>query len=149
MVDISHKDPTQRYARASCVISMKAETLAAIENGQVLKGDVLQVARLAGIMAAKQTPHLIPLCHAIQLSNVEIEFTTQNEKQIRIEATVGATDRTGAEMEALVAASTSALTIYDMCKSADRGMVVEHLRLEEKSGGKSGRFVRGSTDVDQ
>ena len=124
---------------------MKVETSDAIRAGRIGKGDVLQVARLAGIMAAKQTPTLIPLCHTIAISSVEIEFEVLS-KEVVVTASVVAVDRTGAEMEALTAASIAALTIYDMCKSIDRAMTVTQLRVEEKTGGKSGRFVRQGTN---
>lgn len=148
MVNVSEKSPTERMARASCSVSLQPATLQAIREGRIGKGDVLQVARLAGIMAAKQTPNLIPLCHVIALSSVEIEFDTSGDR-VHIESSVQAVDRTGAEMEALVAVATAALTIYDMCKSIDRGMTIEHVRLEEKSGGKSGHFVREASSDDQ
>ena len=130
MVDVGAKEVTPRHARASGLVQMKPETLALIRNRQLAKGDVLEVARLAGIMATKKTSDLIPLCHPLSLDSV------------RIESEVRVTARTGVEMEALTAVSIAALTIYDMCKSVDRGMTIESIALEEKSGGKSGHFVR-------
>ncbi len=144
MVDVGEKAVTVREARASGRVRMRPETLALVRDRKVAKGDVVEVARLAGIMAAKRTWELIPLCHPLPLDSVEIAFDFPDESSIAIEATAKATARTGVEMEALVAVSTAALTIYDMCKSVDRAMVVEHIRLEEKSGGKSGHFVRSS-----
>ncbi len=122
---------------------MKPETLAAIREQTVRKGDVLGVARLAGIMAAKRTGDLIPLCHPLPIEWAEVTFEYPDDQTVLVVATVGITARTGVEMEALVAASTAALTIYDMCKSADRAMVIEQVQLEEKSGGRSGNFRRG------
>ena len=141
MVDVSAKDVTARTASAKAVVRMRAETLARIEAGSIAKGDVLGVARLAGIMAAKRTSDLIPLCHPLPLAAVTIELTPRREScDVEIVATVKVTGRTGVEMEALTAASVAALTIYDMCKAIDRGMVIAELRLVHKSGGKSGTF---------
>lgn len=148
MVDVGQKPATDRMARATCSVEMRAETVSAICEGKVGKGDVLQVARLAGIMAAKQTPSLIPLCHSVSLSSVEVAFVVA-EQRIDITVIASAVDRTGVEMEALTAASIAALTIYDMCKSIDREMTIARVRLEEKSGGKSGRFVRQGIENDQ
>lgn len=145
MVDVSEKAVTQRFARASGRVSMQAATLQRIRDRGIGKGDVLEVARLAGIMAAKQTSSLIPLCHPLPLSSVEIEFAFPDETSVTLEARVRVDAKTGAEMEALVAVSAAALTIYDMCKSVDREMTVELVRLEEKSGGKSGHFRRVDT----
>jgi cyclic pyranopterin phosphate synthase len=142
MVDVSTKDVTLRAARASAMVRMRAETLRTIRDKGMAKGDVLVVARLAGIMAAKQTSQLIPLCHPLPLDAVSVSFEFPDPVTVAICAEAQATARTGVEMEALVAASVAALTIYDMCKSVDREMVVEQVRLEEKSGGQSGRFVR-------
>jgi cyclic pyranopterin phosphate synthase len=142
MVDVGTKDVTVRHARASCLVRMRPETLQLIRRQEVAKGDVLEVARLAGIMAAKRTATLIPLCHPLPLDAVTLRFAFPDDASVAIEAEARATARTGVEMEALVAASIAALTVYDMCKAVDRAMVVEHLRLEEKSGGKSGHFVR-------
>ncbi len=136
------KEVTSRCARASGLVRMKPETLALIRNRQLAKGDVLEVARLAGIMAAKKTAELIPLCHPLSLDSVQLSFDFPDDSSVRILAEVRVTARTGVEMEALTAVSVAALTIYDMCKSVDRGMTIESIALEEKSGGKSGHFVR-------
>ena len=146
MVDVGSKDVTVRIARASGRVRFaEAETVALIRNRKVSKGDVLEVARLAGIMSAKRTSEVIPLCHTIPLDSVEVRFDFPDRTVIGIRAEARATARTGVEMEALVAVSTAALTIYDMCKSVDRAMVIEQVRLEEKSGGRSGHFVRPSS----
>jgi cyclic pyranopterin phosphate synthase len=121
---------------------MQPETLARIQQRGFAKGDVLEVARLAGIMAAKRTGELIPLCHPLALESVTVGFSFPDERTIAIEAEVHVTAKTGVEMEALTAVSVAALTLYDMCKAIDRGMAIEQIRLEEKSGGKSGHFVR-------
>jgi len=142
MVDVSQKTVTDRVARASGRISMAAETLRLIRDRRLAKGDVLEVARLAGIMAAKRTGDLIPLCHPLGLDAVSIAFEFPDDRSIEIEATVRVTARTGVEMEALTAVSVAGLTIYDMCKAVDREMVIEQIRLEEKSGGRSGHFLR-------
>ena len=142
MVDVGDKAVTQRKAVASGRIIMLPETLKLIEQGNHKKGDVLGIARIAGIMAAKKTSELIPLCHAIALTKVSIEIAEHGEDAILIMATAETTGQTGVEMEALVAASTAALTLYDMAKAIDRGMVVTDICLMEKSGGKSGDFVR-------
>ncbi len=144
MVDTSAKPLTLRVARASGRVSMHSATLAAIRASRVAKGDVFEVARLAGIMAAKQTAALIPLCHTLALDSVEVAFNFPDEQTLGIEVVARANGRTGVEMEALVAASTVALTIYDMCKAIDRGMVIQRIQLEEKSGGASGHFLRGA-----
>ena len=141
MVDIGEKPVTERKAVARGRIRMQPETLQLIIGGDAKKGDVLGAARLSGIMAAKRTCELIPLCHPLRLTSVTIEFTPDTDSsQIVILANVNARDRTGVEMEALVAVSTAALTIYDMCKSYDRGMIIDDIRLLEKSGGKSGLY---------
>ncbi len=141
MVDVGEKAVTERQAIAGGRIGMKSETLRLIIEGDVGKGDVLAVARLGGIMAAKRTGELIPLCHPLRLTSITIDFTPDNDaSEINIMAAVKARDRTGVEMEALVAVSTAALTIYDMCKSYDRGMIISDIRLLEKSGGKSGHY---------
>jgi cyclic pyranopterin phosphate synthase len=141
MVDVSAKAETARSATACARIVMKPETLALIQSGQARKGDVLGVARLAGIMAAKRTADLIPLCHPLPISAVAVDFALDKTRPaIEIAATVRTTGRTGVEMEALTAASIAALTIYDMCKAVDRGMVVEALRVTAKAGGASGDF---------
>ena len=142
MVDVAEKKITLRVARASGRVRMDTETLALVRDRKLAKGDVLEVARLAAIMAAKQTSQLIPLCHVIPLQAVSVSFEFPDKRTIAIEAEVKATDRTGVEMEALTAVSIAALTIYDMCKAVDRGMVIEQIRLEEKSGGRSGHFRR-------
>lgn len=144
MVDVAAKPVTQRVATASGRVRMKAETLALVRDRQSAKGDVLEVARLAGIMAAKQTSALIPLCHQVPLDAVELKFDFPDAQQVVIVATAAATARTGVEMEALVAVSMAALTVYDMCKAVDRAMTIEHIQLEEKSGGRSGHFQRAS-----
>lgn len=142
MVDVGAKPESHRVARASAVIRMNPETLALIRDKQLAKGDVLEVARLAGIMAAKKTADLIPLCHPLPLTSVTLEFSFPSGDTVRIEAAARVFARTGVEMEALTAVSVAALTVYDMCKAADRGMVIEAVRLEEKDGGRSGHFVR-------
>ena len=142
MVDTSAKPETQREARASGRVRMEPDTVALIRNGALAKGDVLEVARLAGIMAAKRTAELIPLCHPLPITSAQIDFYFQGDNLVIIEAIVRVFGRTGVEMEALAAVSVAALTVYDMCKSVDRGMTIERVRLEEKSGGKSGHFTR-------
>lgn len=142
MVDVSDKDITARTATARGRIAMQQTTLALIRSGQVKKGDVLQVARLAGIMAAKQTANLIPLCHPLALSSVEVDLTcNDDESAVDIEATVKLKGRTGVEMEALTAVSVAALTVYDMCKAVDRSMRIDSIRLVHKDGGKSGEYT--------
>ncbi|WP_206935730.1 cyclic pyranopterin monophosphate synthase MoaC [Roseococcus thiosulfatophilus] len=140
MVDVSAKAETARVARARARIVMRPETLALIQDGRAGKGDVLGVARVAGIMAAKRTHELIPLCHPLLISKVAVEFDIQPPDAIEVEAMVSLTGRTGVEMEALTAASIAALTIYDMVKAVDRGMRIEALRVVHKEGGKSGTF---------
>lgn len=142
MVDTSAKPETQRLARASARVRMAPATLTLIRDRGLSKGDVLEVARLAGIMAAKQTGTLIPLCHPLPLSAVSLDFSFEGADLLRIDATARVVGRTGVEMEALTAVSVAALTVYDMCKSVDRVMTIERIRLEEKSGGKSGPFRR-------
>lgn len=142
MVDVADKDVTSRVALASARVRMDPSTLRVLLEGAAKKGDVLATARIAGIQAAKRTPELIPLCHVIALSSVEVHFEPQDDG-VRIEARAKATDRTGVEMEALTAASVAALTIYDMLKAIDRGMVIEAIQLETKSGGRSGDWARG------
>jgi cyclic pyranopterin phosphate synthase len=142
MVDVGAKQVTRREAKASACVRLQSSTLALIRDEQVSKGNVLEVARLAGIMAAKRTHELIPLCHQWPLDAVEVAFAFPDAEQIAIAATAKATARTGVEMEALVAASVAALTIYDMCKAVDRGMRIEQVQLEEKSGGQSGDYRR-------
>jgi cyclic pyranopterin phosphate synthase len=145
MVDVGAKEVTSRMARASGRLTLEPTTLARIRERKLSKGDVLEVARLAGIMAAKRTDELIPLCHTLPLDAVAIDFDFPDTQTIAIQATARVTGRTGVEMEALVAVSVTALTIYDMCKSVDRGITIGEIRLEEKSGGKSGHFVRSTT----
>ncbi|HEX3952851.1 MAG TPA: cyclic pyranopterin monophosphate synthase MoaC [Stellaceae bacterium] len=141
MVDVSDKDQTDRIATAGARVVMKPETLARIQAGEIAKGDVLAVARIAGIMAAKRTSDLIPLCHPLALTSVAVELTCVAEKSsVDVTATCRLKGRTGVEMEALTAASVAALTIYDMCKAIDRGMTVTDVRLLRKSGGKSGDY---------
>jgi cyclic pyranopterin monophosphate synthase len=141
MVDVGDKNVTERIAKATATITMQPETLALIQDGKAKKGDVLGVARLAGIMAAKKTADLIPLCHPLALSHVGVEFIIHAfENAIEAQATCKLKGRTGVEMEALTAASITVLTIYDMCKSVDRGMIISDTRLLEKSGGKSGSY---------
>jgi len=142
MVDTTEKVETARLARASAKVRMAAQTLATIRERTLAKGDVLEVARLAGIMGAKRTPDLIPLCHPLPLTGISLDFTFESADLLRIEATVRTFSRTGVEMEALTAVSVAALTVYDMCKSVDRALSIEQIRLEEKSGGKSGTFQR-------
>jgi cyclic pyranopterin phosphate synthase len=141
MVDVSAKAETVREATARARITMRPETLALIESGTAKKGDVLGVARLAGIMAAKRTADLIPLCHPLPIAAVTVDLAPDTASSaVEITATVRTTGRTGVEMEALTAASVAALTVYDMCKAVDRGMVVDGLRVVAKSGGASGEF---------
>jgi cyclic pyranopterin phosphate synthase len=142
MVDVGRKDVTVRKATASGLVRMEASTLQLIRDRKLSKGDVLEVARLAGIMAAKRTGDLIPLCHVLPLDGVSISFDFVDDTTVAILAEAKATARTGVEMEALVAVSVAAMTIYDMCKSVDRAMIIDLIRLEEKSGGQSGHFVR-------
>jgi cyclic pyranopterin monophosphate synthase len=142
MVDTSAKPETQREAKASGLVRMAPATLAHIRDRALAKGDVLEVARLAGIMAAKRTGDLIPLCHPLPITSATVDFTFAADDLLSIEATVRVFGRTGVEMEALTAVSVAALTVYDMCKSVDRVMTVERIRLEEKSGGRSGPFQR-------
>ena len=143
MVDVSPKAETARTATARGRIVMAPETLALIREGRAGKGDVLGVARLAGIMAAKRTSDLIPLCHPLMISKVAVDLEPEGDDAIIIEATVSLTGKTGVEMEALTAVSIAALTVYDMVKAADRGMRIEDIRLVYKAGGKSGEFIGG------
>ena len=146
MVDVGGKQVTRRIARASGLVRMAAETLALIRDKRAAKGDVLEVARLAGIMATKRTADLIPLCHPLQLESATIDFAFVDERTLRIEATVHVEAKTGIEMEALTAVSVAALTVYDMCKSVDRGITIDQIQLEEKSGGRSGTWTRPNND---
>ncbi len=142
MVDVGGKDVTARIAVAESFVTMEPATQRLILDRQVSKGDVLEIARIAGIMATKKTADLIPLCHPLSISSVRLDYEVQNETTIRIIATVKIDGKTGVEMEALTAVSIAALTIYDMCKAVDRGMSLGPTRLVEKSGGKSGHFIR-------
>jgi cyclic pyranopterin phosphate synthase len=143
MVDISDKGETKREAVARGVITMQPETLRMIQQGSLPKGDVLAAARLAGVMAAKRVPDLIPLCHPLLLTSAEIEFTpVERAGRLDIESRVRITGRTGAEMEALTAVAVAALTVYDMCKAVDKAMVIGSIRLVVKKGGKSGTYRR-------
>ena len=141
MVDVTAKEPSHRRAVARCRIDMKTETASKIASGAITKGDVLAVARVAGIQAAKQTPHLLPLCHPLLIGAVLINFRIE-EDHVEVEAHVDTVDRTGVEMEALTACAVAALTIYDMCKSVDRGISIGELALWEKTGGRSGHYRR-------
>jgi cyclic pyranopterin monophosphate synthase len=141
MVDVSGKDETEREATARASVLMQPETLALIQAGGVKKGDVLSVARLAGIMGAKRTPDLIPLCHPLALTSVKVDLTCDpDRKAVDITATCKLKGRTGVEMEALTAVAVAALTVYDMCKAVDRGMVIGDVGLLHKAGGKSGDY---------
>lgn len=141
MVDVGDKDVSKRVAVASARVHTRPDVIDLIRRGAVKKGDVLATARIAGIMAAKRTSELVPLCHPLRLDSVGVELELGDDT-VQITATVQATDRTGVEMEAMTAASIAALTVYDMCKAVDREMTVAHVRLESKSGGKSGPFRR-------
>ncbi len=142
MVDVGEKPVTARMARAEAVVAMLPATLALIRDRKHAKGDVFEVARLAGIQAAKHTSLLIPLCHSLPLDGASVRFEPLDDTRLRIETEVKVTARTGVEMEALTAASVAALTVYDMCKAVDRGMTILSVRLLEKTGGRSGHFVR-------
>jgi cyclic pyranopterin phosphate synthase len=143
MVDVSEKEVTRRIAVARGVIRMRPETLALILEEKIEKGDVFSVARVAGIMAAKKTSELIPMCHPLNITSVEIELKPQETPaSVEIEATVRVAGKTGVEMEAMTAVSVAGLTIYDMCKAVDREMSIGEIRLVKKSGGKSGTFIR-------
>jgi cyclic pyranopterin phosphate synthase len=145
MVDVTPKEPSHRRALARCKVHMAPETTALVARGSVTKGDVLAVARVAGIQAAKRTPDLIPLCHQLTIGSVYVNFTI-DDTWIEVEAQVETVDRTGVEMEAMTAASVAALTIYDMCKSADRSMTIGELTLWEKTGGRSGTYRRSAVE---
>ena len=143
MVDVSDKDVTRREATARAVVRMRPETARLIQTGGVAKGDVLAVAQVAGVMGAKRTPDLIPLCHPLPITGVDMDFRLDVERaELEIRATVRVTGRTGVEMEALTAVSVAALTVYDMCKAVDRGMTIGDVELLHKAGGKSGEYVR-------
>jgi cyclic pyranopterin phosphate synthase len=141
MVDVTSKEATHRRAIARCKVKMNSDTASKIASGAIAKGDVLAVARVAGIQAAKQTPSLLPLCHPLLVGSVFVNFQIE-EHHVMVEAQVETVDRTGVEMEALTACAVAALTIYDMCKSIDRSMVIGAVRLVRKSGGKSGLYER-------
>jgi cyclic pyranopterin phosphate synthase len=142
MVDVSGKEITLRTARASGCVRMQPATLDMVRDRRLAKGDVLEVARLAGIMASKRTGELIPLCHPLGLDGIELSLAPEGPETIRVEARVKAVGRTGVEMEALLAVSVACLTIYDMCKAVDRAMVIGEIRLEEKTGGRRGPYRR-------
>lgn len=143
MVDVTQKDVTLREAIARGIVEMQPETLKSILDKGIAKGDVFEVARISGIMGAKKTSVLIPLCHPIQITSIEITFTPIIKKsQVKIEALVKAISRTGVEMEALTAVSVAALTVYDMCKAIDRGIIINNIELIKKSGGKSGLYFK-------
>ena len=147
MVDVGHKPPTERRAVAQSVVVMQPTTFARITDRNIKKGNVLETARIAGIMAAKKTADLIPMCHPLNLRHVAVDFFPEPAThRIRIEAAVRVVDQTGVEMEALTAAAVAALTIYDMCKSYDRGMAIVDTWLLSKSGGKSGEYARGESN---
>ena len=142
MVDIGEKTATERVAIASGTVKMQPATLQLIQSGEAKKGDVLAVARVAGIMAAKKTAELIPLCHPLPLTSAKVDFEFIGDTLLKITAETKTTYSTGVEMEALTAVSVAALTVYDMCKAVDRGMEIGAIRLEKKSGGRSGEFNR-------
>jgi len=143
MVDVGGKEATRREAIAEAIVTMSRDTLRLVVEGQLKKGDVFGAARLAGIMAAKKTPELIPLCHPLPIDAVHLDFTVDEAaSSIVIHATVGTTARTGVEMEAMVAAAVAALTIYDMCKAAEKGITITGINLTRKSGGKSGLWQK-------
>ena len=143
MVDVTAKKPTVRTAIAGGTIHMNPETFKLIQNQKVKKGNVLETARIAGVMAAKKTSELIPMCHPLNITHIQVDFSPgASESWMGIEATVSAVDQTGVEMEAITAVSVAALTIYDMCKSSDKEMTISQIRLLKKTGGKSGTYIR-------
>jgi len=144
MIDVAGKRATLRKAAARGFVRLRAETVSLIRRGQIAKGDVPGTARLAGIMAAKRTAEIVPLCHPVRLTHVAVDVTAV-DAGVEIVARTAARDRTGVEMEALAAVAAAALTVYDMCKSLDRAAVIEEIKLLEKSGGRSGRFVRSKS----
>ena len=148
MVDVTPKDPSHRRAIARCRVHMEPETTSLVARGAVSKGDVLAVARVAGIQAAKRTSDLIPLCHPLLVGSVLVNFTI-DDSWVEVEAQIEAVDRTGVEMEAMTACAVAALTIYDMCKSADRSMTIGDLALWEKTGGRSGTYRRTPPALDE
>jgi cyclic pyranopterin phosphate synthase len=143
MVDVGPKTETEREAVATGGVRMQSQTLAKIKQMEIKKGDVLSVARVAGIMAAKKTQELIPLCHTLLIEEVTVNFDFVGDDYLKVTSLVKCTGKTGVEMEALTATAVSCLTIYDMCKAIDRGMTIENVRLDKKSGGKSGTYIRG------
>jgi cyclic pyranopterin monophosphate synthase len=147
MVDVTAKDPSHRRAVARCRVYMEPDTASKIASGAISKGDVLAVARVAGIQAAKQTANLLPLCHPLLVGSVFVNFRIE-ESHVEVETQVDCVDRTGVEMEALTACAVAALTVYDMCKSIDRGMTIGELALWEKTGGRSGVWRRPGRDLD-
>jgi cyclic pyranopterin phosphate synthase len=147
MVDVGAKPPTERMAVARCEVRMAPATLRLITEGKAAKGDVFSVSRVAGIMAAKRTPELIPLCHPVPISSVSVEFSPRDESSLGIEATVRCVGQTGVEMEAMTAACVAALTVYDMVKGVDKGVVVDRVRLVEKRGGRSGHYRRDGEEA--
>lgn len=142
MVDVSKKDVTERKAIAVGEVKMKPSTLEMIKNGEMKKGAVLETARISGIMGVKKTPDIIPMCHPLLISSIDLEFKFKDENKIKIEAVVKNSGKTGVEMEALTGVSIAALTIYDMCKAVDKSMIINDIKLKYKSGGKSGVFKR-------
>ena len=144
MVDVGEKAVTRRTARAEGIVLMQPETLRLVRQRDFAKGDVLEVARVAGIMATKRTADLIPLCHVLPLDRADVQYSFPAENSVRVEVCVSTEAKTGVEMEALTAVSVTCLTIYDMCKSVDRGMEINNIRLLEKTGGRSGHFIRNS-----
>src|SRR6204780_3505295 len=146
MVDVSPREPTHRRALARCRVLMAPETTAKVANNAITKGDVLAAARIAGIQAAKRTAELIPMCHPVLVGSIGVNFSIGDD-YVEVETQVETVDRTGVEMEALTACAVAALTIYDMCKSFDRGMVIGELALWEKTGGRSGHWRRGVADL--
>jgi cyclic pyranopterin phosphate synthase len=141
MVDVTPREPTHRRALAKCKVSMLPETTTLVANNAITKGDVLAAARIAGIQAAKRTAEMIPMCHPVLVGSIAINFSIGDDA-VEVEAQVETVDRTGVEMEAIMACTVAALTIYDMCKSADRSMTIENVALWEKSGGRSGPWRR-------
>jgi cyclic pyranopterin phosphate synthase len=146
MVDITKKDKTNRKATASGIVKMNEDTLQMIKENSIKKGPVLETARIAAIMAVKNTAQTIPMCHPIAIGGIEVDFEYSDDKSIAIKVTVKTYDKTGVEMEALNGVSTAALTIYDMCKAVDKGMVIDDIKLLEKTGGKSGHYKRKEGD---
>jgi len=142
MIDVSEKQVTVREARARAILKLKKETVLAIKQGRIEKGDVIAVAKVAGITGAKQTASILPMCHPIPITSVKVDIYFDNDTTLRIESSVKAEAKTGVEMEALVSVMVSALTVYDMCKSIDRGIIIEEVCLLEKKGGRSGHWKR-------